>query len=444
MKKGILILVWSLFCIGLSVSCRPFAEETVVTDVPPLFPDYVDIAVPYNIAPLNFLLRNDPERVEVRLTGKQAEYTFIGQDGKMQFPEKEWKTLLEKETGNTLKVAVKALVNDRWLVYPVFTWKIRPEGIDPYLSYRLSIPDGNSGQKARLVIRNLATFEEAEVIPQEVPALASQRIPAGSLTGKMGVGEYSAFAWSDSSTRLLAAHTDFYREVLESGGKIGFLDQRTGKLAVSSDTTGKALWAFPEISPDQKSVYYCKADAAFSADSLSGVRYRLFRRDFYPERLSWGNRADTLVAGADPGKSLTHLALSPDGKYLLYTVSDFGKMPEWHRESDLRLLRLADGRVDSLSVVNAAGSDVSACWSSDSRWFVFNSKRDDGFYEKTYFCYVDSAGVAAKPFMLPLRDPSVYDYRMEITGSPALHKTAASVGSPDLGARKPFMKGKER
>jgi len=59
-------------------------------------------------------------------------------------------------------------------------------------------------------------------------------------------------------------------------------------------------------------------------------------------------------------------------------------------------------------------------WSSNSRWFVFASKRDDGLYGKPYFCYVDSSGEAHKPFVLPQQDPYYYDYTLKSFNIPEL------------------------
>ena len=44
-------------------------------------------------------------------------------------------------------------------------------------------------------------------------------------------------------------------------------------------------------------------------------------------------------------------------------------------------------------------------WSSNSRWMVFSSRRDDGLYTRPYFCHVDIKGGVSKAFMLPQRNP---------------------------------------
>lgn len=44
-------------------------------------------------------------------------------------------------------------------------------------------------------------------------------------------------------------------------------------------------------------------------------------------------------------------------------------------------------------------------WSTNSRWLVFSSRRDDGLYTRPYFCHIDDKGTVSKAFMLPQRNP---------------------------------------
>ena len=44
-------------------------------------------------------------------------------------------------------------------------------------------------------------------------------------------------------------------------------------------------------------------------------------------------------------------------------------------------------------------------WSTNSRWLVLSSRRDDGLFTRPYFCHVDQEGNVTKAFMLPQRNP---------------------------------------
>jgi hypothetical protein len=107
---------------------------------------------------------------------------------------------------------------------------------------------------------------------------------------------------------------------------------------------------------------------------------------------------------------------------LLFTVQNYGTFPIWHPESDLRMMNLQTGAIDSLAIVNSDLSDTYHSWSSNSRWFVFASKRDDGLYGKPYFCYVDKNGRAHKPFCLPQQSPTFYDTFLKSFNAPELSK----------------------
>ena len=72
MKENITYyLVW-IIC--LLAGCTPTPKQIEdTTDPIPMYPDYTDIMIPTNIAPLNFLLRNDADAMQVTLKGKSKE-----------------------------------------------------------------------------------------------------------------------------------------------------------------------------------------------------------------------------------------------------------------------------------------------------------------------------------------------------------------------------------
>lgn len=51
-------------------------------------------------------------------------------------------------------------------------------------------------------------------------------------------------------------------------------------------------------------------------------------------------------------------------------------------------------------------------WSSNSRWFVFSSRRGDGLYTRLYLASLDENGVVGKPFLLPQENPREYYDRL--------------------------------
>ena len=143
-------------------------------------------------------------------------------------------------------------------------------------------------------------------------------------------------------------------------------------------------------------------------------------------------RIETVWDAQKHNGSACHPKISPDGKYLLFTVADYGTFPIWHRETDLHMINLQTGKIDTLPAVNSDKSDTYHSWSSNSHWFVFASKRDDGLYGKPYFSYVDSTGKAYKPFVLPQEDPEHYDITLKSYNIPELSTSELPFDAEDV------------
>ena len=214
-------------------------------------------------------------------------------------------------------------------------------------------------------------------------------------------------------------------EVYDSKSDVYVADLKENRIIRSELLCDSAvLETFPTFSPDGKYIYYCAAPMVSLPMELKKLQYALVRIPFDENTGTLGEEVDTVFSGAampQPGKySVCHPRISPDGQHLLFTVQDYGTFPIWHRESDLRIIDMQTGVIDSLAIVNSDMSDTYHSWSSNSRWFVFASKRDDGLYGKPYFCYVDKQGRAHKPFCLPQQSPTFYDTFLKSFNAPEL------------------------
>ena len=121
-----------------------------------------------------------------------------------------------------------------------------------------------------------------------------------------------------------------------------------------------------------------------------------------------GSVIETVINAESDGKSVSFPRPSYDGKYLMYTLSDYGNFSIWHHEADLWLFDMETGESRPLDEVNSEDTESFHNWDSSSRWFVFSSRRDDGLHTRLYLCHINGNGVCDKPFMLPQRDPGRY------------------------------------
>ena len=65
-----------------------------------------------------------------------------------------------------------------------------------------------------------------------------------------------------------------------------------------------------------------------------------------------------------------------------------------------------------INEVNSDDTESFHNWSSNSRWFVFSSRRGDGLYTRLYLAGLDENGVVGKPFLLPQENPWEYYDRL--------------------------------
>ena len=132
------------------------------------------------------------------------------------------------------------------------------------------------------------------------------------------------------------------------------------------------------------------------------------------------------------GKSGTLPRISPDGRYLLITLGDFGQFHIWHKSSDLWVKDLKTGAFYPLRAANSPEVDSYHTWSSNGRWIVFSSRRLDGNFTRPCIAYFDRNGQAHKAFLLPQEDPEHNWLRMKSYNVPELSRRPVPVSPEEL------------
>ena len=92
---------WIKYCVGcLAIlgltACSPTVPENAeqVDEYPSIYPDYINVTIPQNIAPLNFYVKHEGE-MRLLIGGKEHRLCLKDQDGAFNIPLKTWCNLLK-------------------------------------------------------------------------------------------------------------------------------------------------------------------------------------------------------------------------------------------------------------------------------------------------------------------------------------------------------------
>jgi WD40 repeat protein len=265
-------------------------------------------------------------------------------------------------------------------------------------------------------------------------SLNAKNLISGTVYGEIHPsGRYGVF-----STNIIIPgfHTQGSRrlEVYDTKSDLVIADFDRNQLIVPEILSRQdILETFPVFSADGSSIYYCAADTLPLPRDIEQLRYSLMRVSFDKESGRTGRNVEVIWNAAEHEGSVCHPKCSPDGKGIVYTVADYGTFPIWHSECQLEMMNLHTGEVVSMDVANSDRSDTYHSWSSDSRWFVFASKRGDGKYGRPYFCHVDDDGSLTKPFVLPQEDPWFYENSLRSFNIPDISNAPVSFDAETIG-----------
>ncbi len=446
MKK----ILYTLLAILTLAACT---NETVgdarqEKSMPQIYPDYIGVTVPVNIAPLCFCMADETASlVDAVVTDRHGRSLHSQGQEAVNFDLDDWHALLGQNRGDSLSVTVSAKYDDGWHTYRPFTIHVSPDSIDYGICYRLIAPGHEVWSKMGIYERDLSSFEERPLIENTQfegcvnchsfnranPADMSLHIRGshGATLLRQDYGPVTAYntktdqtlglcvypywhpsgryiAYSTNTTRQTfhSAHPNRI-EVFDEASDLQVYDIGKNELLLTPLLKQDSVYeTYPVFSADGRSLYFCAAQALPEGNhQLDSIRYNLCRVDFNPETGQFGDSIDIIVDAVAQRKSVSFPRPSYDGRYLCYTLSDYGQFSIWHREADLFLLDLSTGQNLPMTGANSDDTESFHNWSSNSRWLVLSSRRDDGLYTRPYFCHVDTKGRCSKAFMLPQRNP---------------------------------------
>ena len=421
-------------------SCYRFDPTLARYTDGPLWPDYMNVTVPVGIAPLNFCYTASDGPVPVTtFTYEDMSISIKGRE--VVWKEKEWKRLLETAKGGDI-IVKSSVLDEAWTIH------VSEDEIDYGISYRLLAPGYEVYSKMGIYERSLADYKEKALIENTqfdgcVNCHAYNRGNPENyslhIRGQHGAtllnidGQMQAYntktdstlgfcvypywhpdgnhiAYSSNNTRQgFHVLADKLIEVFDLDSDLQVYDVRANTLISAASIKKAEVWeTFPAFSADGKTLYFCAATPRPIPAETDQIRYNLCSVSFDPVTGCIGSEIDTLVFAEGLGKSVSFPKPSYDGKFLVYTLSDYGNFSIWHHEADLWILDLATGESRPMSKANSADTESYHSWSSNSRWMMFSSRRDDGLYTRLYFTHIDENGQESKPFMLPQKHPLHY------------------------------------
>lgn len=445
MKKGLYLIVLLLLCAcgEADIQITKTTQEEVT-----IAPDYKDVTIPMNIAPLNFQTDLEGKTGLVISDGKTS-ISVHAKDGVFHIPMQSWKELLAQNAGKDITFTVCQEKNGQWEGFKPFQMHVAPEEADPYLAYRLLISCYGQWNEMGIYQRDISTYEQSPIFENKntdhnclnchtfnardpKTMLFHMRAKnAGTFMLKDGQMEkldtktdstMSALVypyWHPTGDYIAAStnitvQTWFFNhpntlEVFDTNSDVVLYDVNKHEIFSNQCLKNDSVMeSFPTFSPDGKSLYYLSTPLRKMPEDFKNWKFSLCRIDFDPATRKLGEKVDTIYNANTTGKSVSFPKISPDGKLIVFGLQEFGNFSAWHKDCDLYAYRIADGKIYPLTEANSDESESYHSWSSNNRWMVFSSRREDGLNTRLYMTYIDKDGKAHKAFLLPQDDPVKY------------------------------------
>jgi len=455
-------------------SCNDKVSPSEISkEKPALYPDYSGVTIPATIAPLNFKVKEDYTSIDAVIEGKNNESIHIQNTKEICIPVEKWAKMLSGSKGDSLRITVSVKQHDKWKQYAPFSVYVSTTPIDYGLVYRLIAPGYEVYSKMGIYQRNLSGFDQSPIIENTlVPGScvnchsfrqSDAKDMSFHIRGKKGgtvllsggkmdllntktdktISNFVYPFWHPSGNYIAYSVNNTHQVFHEIKGKRVEVGDAASDVVVYDIKNNKAISCnllmqdsifetFPSFSADGRTLYFCSAKHQKMPSEYNQVRYNLCSIAFNPDNGTFGDRIDTLFNATALQKSVTFPRPSPDGKYILFTLVDYGNFSIWHKEADLYLLDLKTRNTRRMDEVNSDDTESYHSWSSNSRWIVFSSRRMDGLYTRPFIASMNENGKAGKPFLLPQKDTEYYDRLLFSFNIPEFVNEKVNVNIPEL------------
>lgn len=438
-----------VFVLVLLSSCSQSFDLNKVVELnvdPPMYPDYREVVVPPNIAPLNFVIEAEGKAYAVWISGKQGKTIQIrSKNASIQIPLKRWKSLLAENIGGEIELNVAINKDGIWQKYQSTKIFVAPDEVDSHLAYRLINVAYILWRKMGLYQRNLTNFKETPIMENrntegncmnchsfsnrdpermmfhmrakyggtvvstpdsvfKVDTKTEYTLAAGAYPYWHPNGKQIAFSLNKVKQNFHGAEGG--NEVYDRASDIIVYDIESNTVTTDPAIATYMRETLPNWSPDGRYLYFCRTEQMTDTTYYASVKYDLLRIEYNAEEMTFG-RLDTILLADDFGKTITFPRVSPDGKYMLFTGASHGYFTIYNKTADLYLLNLETAEISEFPF-NSESVESYHQWSSNGRWIVFSSKRIDDTTTRPFFAYFDKDGKIHKPFVLPQENPDFY------------------------------------
>ena len=142
-------------------ACAPKTPKENSSETPAIFPDYKNVVVPCNIAPLNFMMDGASRISADFFVGNEKLFSVSGTNT-IKIPEDDWQDGLKQARGRQMRVSV-SVWNDQHqegVKYRDFQFTVSADSITPWIAYRLIPPGYVLWKSMGIYQRHLENFEE--------------------------------------------------------------------------------------------------------------------------------------------------------------------------------------------------------------------------------------------------------------------------------------------
>lgn len=441
LSLGIVISAFVLLFLG----CTNYSNlhESELNSEANIFPDYKNVTIPFNIAPLNFIIRDSADKYLVVLKGEKSEVIeILSDDGNIQIPIKKWKKLLNENKGLGYSISIYIEKGSKWFKFNTVNNNIATDVIDNYVVYRFINPANILWSEMGIYQRNIQDFSVSPIMSNKltdnncmhchsfaannsdnfmlhmrgkpggtviysnnelkfVDTKTEHTISAGGYPAWHPNGKLIAFSNNKINQRFHAVK-EKYAYVYDKVSDIVLYDVEKNQIQAIPALSTPDFENIPTWSPNGEYLYflsstYHETDTA----QYENVKYDLKRIKYNVEKNEWGD-VEMLIDSKVLGKSIAFPRVSADNRYVVFCMADYGYFTVYNETSDIAILDLKTGEIASPDI-NSSSVESYPSWSKNGKWIMFNSKRDDGISSRPYFSYFNN-GKAQKAFVLPQED----------------------------------------